>query len=194
MPFVTEELWLEIVKQRGLRSATIMLEPFPRTSDLPADAAAEDEIGWLKGFVGGIRQIRSEANLPRSATLHVRLADATPVDAERVERNASHLRKLAGLERIELLSPGEAVKGAATALLGAMRILVPLAGLIDVGAERERLGKQLAKTHDDLGKVRRKLENQSFVANAPAEVVAKEHARVAELEQRATQLEQQLAA
>ena len=115
------------------------------------------------------------------------------VDRERVERHASHLRKLAGLERIELLPPGETVKGAATALLGAMRILVPLAGLIDVAAERERLGKQLAKTRDDLGKVRRKLENQSFVANAPADVVAKEHARVAELEQRATQLEQQLA-
>ncbi len=123
----------------------------------------------------------------------MRLADATAVDRERVERHASQLRKLAGLDRIELVTPGEAVKGAATALLGAMRILVPLAGLIDVGAERDRLGKQLAKTHDDLGKVRRKLENQSFVANAPADVVAKEHARVAELEQRATQLDQQIA-
>jgi valyl-tRNA synthetase len=73
-----------------------------------------------------------------------------------------------------------------------MRILVPLAGLIDVAAERDRLGKQLAKALDDLGKIRRKLENQNFVANAPAEVVAKEHARVADLEQRASQLEQQL--
>ena len=63
-----------------------------------------------------------------------------------------------------------------------MRILVPLAGLIDVAAERDRLGKQLAKTRDDLGKVQRKLENQSFVANAPAEIVAKEHARIAELD------------
>jgi valyl-tRNA synthetase len=74
-----------------------------------------------------------------------------------------------------------------------MRILVPLAGLIDVGGERDRLGKQLAKTQDDLGKVRRKLENQSFVANAPPDIVAKENARIAELEQRATQLEQQIA-
>jgi valyl-tRNA synthetase len=193
MPFVTEELWLEIVARRGYDSATLMLERFPQADDFAADAGAEDEIGWLKGFVGGIRQIRGEANLPRSATLTVRLADASPTDRERVERHASHLRKLAGLERIELVPPGETVKGAATALLGAMRILVPLAGLIDVGAERERLGKQLAKTHDDLGKVRRKLENQSFVANAPADVVAKEHARVAELEQRATQLDQQIA-
>ena len=74
-----------------------------------------------------------------------------------------------------------------------MRILVPLAGLIDVAAERDRLGKQLEKTRDDLGKVQRKLDNQSFVANAPPEIVAKEHTRIAELTQRATQLEQQLA-
>ncbi|HVJ30459.1 MAG TPA: valine--tRNA ligase, partial [Gammaproteobacteria bacterium] len=132
-------------------------------------------------------------NLPRSTTLKVRLADATTLDRERVERHASQLRKLAGIDRIELVPAGESVKGAATALLGAMRILVPLAGLIDVSAERDRLNKQLAKTRDDLAKVRGKLANQNFVANAPAEVVAKEHTRIAELEQRATQLEQQIA-
>jgi valyl-tRNA synthetase len=70
---------------------------------------------------------------------------------------------------------------------------VPLAGLIDVAAERERLGKQLSKSRDDAAKSRRKLDNRSFVENAPADVVAKENARVAELEQRASQLEQQLA-
>jgi len=193
MPFVTEELWLEVAARRRYDSATIMLEPFPQTSDWAVDAAAEDEIAWLKGFVGGVRQIRGEANLPRSATLHVRLADATSLDRERVDRHASQLRKLAGLDRVEFAAAGETVKGAATSLLGAMRILVPLAGLIDVGAERDRLGKQLAKTNDDLGKVQRKLENQSFVANAPPDVVAKEHARIAELSQRATQLEQQIA-
>jgi valyl-tRNA synthetase len=192
MPFVTEELWLEVAARRRYDSATIMLEPFPQTSDLAVDAAAEDEIAWLKGFVGGVRQIRGEANLPRSATLQVRLADATALDRERIDRHASPLRKLAGLERVEFVPAGETVKGAATALLGAMRILVPLAGLIDVGAERDRLGKQLAKTNDDLGKVQRKLDNQSFVANAPPEIVAKEHTRIAELTQRATQLEQQL--
>jgi len=193
MPFVTEELWLEVAKKRGIKSATIMLEPFPQQHHFEADAAAEDEIAWLKGFVGGVRQIRGEANLPRTATLRVQLAEATPSDRTRVERNASHLRKLAGLEHIEFLAAGSSVKGAATALLGALRILVPLAGLIDVAAERDRLGKQLAKTADDLGKVRRKLENQSFVANAPAEIVAKENARIAELTQRTQQLEQQLA-
>jgi valyl-tRNA synthetase len=99
---------------------------------------------------------------------------------------------LAGIASIELVEAGTNVKGAATALHGNMRILVPLAGLIDVAAERDRLGKQLARARDDLDKALRKLANPSFVANAPADVVAKENTRVAELEQRASQLEQQL--
>jgi valyl-tRNA synthetase len=193
MPFVTEELWLELARQRGWSSATLMLERFPEPEDVPADPAAEQEIEWLKGFVGGIRQLRGEANLPRSVTLKALLADASEVDRGRVARYTGQLRKLSGIERIDFVPDGETVKGAATALLGAMRILVPLAGLIDVAAERDRLGKQLEKTRDDLGKVQRKLDNQSFVANAPPDIVAKEHTRIADLTQRATQLEQQLA-
>jgi valyl-tRNA synthetase len=193
IPFVTEELWLEVAARRRYDSATLMLERFPDPADFAADPRAEDEIAWLKGFVGGIRQIRGEANLPRSATLPVIVADATALDRERVLRHASHLKKLAGLERVDFVAAAASVKGAATALLGSMRILVPLAGLIDVGAERDRLDKQLARARDDLGKAQKKLENQSFVANAPADIVAKEQARVGELAQRAQQLEQQLA-
>ncbi|HEX5047250.1 MAG TPA: valine--tRNA ligase [Gammaproteobacteria bacterium] len=193
IPFVTEELWLELCKHTGRDSATVMLEPFPVESDAAHDAEAESEIDWLKSFVIGIRQIRGDSNLPRSTALNVQLADATATDRERVERHRAQLERLAGIARIEILAPGTVVKGAATALLGGMRILVPLAGLIDVASERDRLGKQLARTRDDLAKSRRKLDNQSFVANAPADVVEKENARVADFEQRAAQLEQQLA-
>jgi valyl-tRNA synthetase len=193
MPFVTEDLWLAIAKQRGLSSPTLMLERFPETADFATDAAAEDEITWLKGFVVGIRQIRGEANLPRSTALTVRLADTSATDRGRVATHERHLQKLAGLERIEIVEPGTSVRGAATALLGGMRMLVPLAGLIDVAAERERLGKQLAKTRDELDKARRKLSNQSFVANAPPDIVAKENARIADFEQRASQLDAQIA-
>jgi valyl-tRNA synthetase len=193
IPFVTEELWLALSERTGSASATIMLERVPETTDVPADAEAEREIGWLKDFVVGIRQIRGEANLARSTALAVQLADTADSDRARATRYEAHLKKLAALASIEVLPPNAAVKGTATALLGAMRILVPLAGLIDVGAERDRLGKQLARTRDDLAKAKRKLDNQSFVANAPPEVVAKENARVAELEQRVAQLEQQIA-
>jgi valyl-tRNA synthetase len=192
IPFVTEELWLELCARTGRTSATVMLERFPLPADVSLDADAEDEIAWLKSFVVGVRQIRGEMNLARSTALRAVLADATELDESRVERHEALLKRMANLEAIELTADGK-VKGAATALVGGMRLLVPLAGLIDVAAERDRLGKQLVKTRDDLGKTTRKLDNQSFVANAPDDIVAKERARAAELEQRATQLEQQLA-
>jgi valyl-tRNA synthetase len=193
IPFVTEELWLELCARTGTKSSTVMLERMPENGDFATDVEAEGEIEWLKAFVVGVRQIRGDSNLPRSTALSVQLADASDADRARAARHAAHLRKLAGLERVDVLQPGATVKGAAVALLGAMRILVPLAGLIDVASERDRLGKQLAKSRDDAAKSRRKLDNQSFVANAPPDVVAKENARVAELDQRAAQLEQQLA-
>ena len=167
-----------------------MLEPYPEEGSFALDRDAEEEIAWLKGFVVGVRQIRGETNIGRSTPLAVKLADASDLDRARVETHGAYLRKLAGLSDIELLPPHGSARGAATALLGGMRILVPLAGLIDVAGERDRLSKQLKRTLDDLAKSRKKLENQSFVANAPEEVVAKENARVEEFAQRAAQLEQ----
>ena len=193
IPFVTEELWLELCARTGAKSPTVMLERMPEVGDFASDAETDAEIEWLKAFVVGVRQIRGDSNLPRSIALDVQLADANAIDRARAERHAAQLRKLAGLERIAVLAPGASVKGAAVALLGAMRILVPLAGLIDVASERDRLGKQLARSRDEAAKSRRKLDNQSFVANAPPDVVAKERERVAEVERRAAQLEQQLA-
>jgi valyl-tRNA synthetase len=193
IPFVTEELWLELCRATSAASPTIMLEAFPATSDFGADPEADEEIAWIKGFVVGIRQIRGEANIGRGTALAVKVADAGELDRARIARHGAYLNKLAGLSGIDPVRPGDTVRGAATALLGGMRILVPLAGLIDVAFERDRLGKQLARARDDLQKSRRKLDNRHFVDNAPEEIVAKENSRVAELQQRAEQLEQQLA-
>jgi valyl-tRNA synthetase len=191
IPFVTEELWLELNRHTGRSSETVMREPFPAAEDVPFDSEAEAEIGWLQAFVNGVRQIRGEMNLARSTPLAALLADASELDRARAGRHAGELKRMAGLENIDVAPPG-GVKGAATALVGGMRVLVPLAGLIDVAAERDRLAKLLAKTRDDFAKARRKLENRDFVANAPAEIVAKENARVAEFEERALKLTQQL--
>jgi valyl-tRNA synthetase len=192
IPFVTEELWLALAASTGSASATIMLEPYPEEGGFALDRDAEEEVAWLKGFVVGVRQIRGETNIGRSTPLAVKLADASALDRARAETHGAYLRKLAGLSDIELLPPHGSARGAATALLGGMRILVPLAGLIDVAGERDRLSKQLQRARDDLAKSRKKLENQSFVANAPEEVVAKENARVEEFAQRAAQLERQI--
>jgi len=96
------------------------------------------------------------------------------------------------LAEISEVESASSVRGAATALVGDMQILVPLAGLIDIGAERERLGKQRERWSAALEKCRSKLDNASFVANAPADVVAKERERVADLEQRTARLKRQI--
>jgi valyl-tRNA synthetase len=193
IPFVTEELWLALCAKRGVASATIMLEPLPEAGEFANDPAAEEEIAWLKALIVAIRQIRGEMNISPGKTLTVRLAGAGTSDRARVTANASYIEKLARITDVGFVDDAATVRGAATALLGEMQILVPLAGLIDVTAESDRLEKQIGRVHKDLDGCRRKLGNERFVGNAPDDIVAKERARAEELEQRLGQLELQLA-
>jgi valyl-tRNA synthetase len=192
MPFITEEIWLALCKRTGRESESIMLEAAAEAEDFANDTQADGELAWLKEFVIGIRQIRGEMDLSPSRALPVKLAGATAEDRARVDGLKTYLMSLARLESIELVADADAVKGAATALLGQMRLLVPLAGLIDLQAERERLKKRREQAESDLGKCRRKLDNAQFVANAPAQIVAKERSRAHELAQRLQQLDFQL--
>jgi valyl-tRNA synthetase len=191
IPFVTEELWLKLCERRGQSSPTIMLERYPAPADFSADREAGDEIEWLKGFIVGVRQIRGEMNLG-SKPLPVRLQGYSEQDRQRVDANRLCIDRLARIASIDWLAADEQAPGAATALLGEMKILVPLAGLVDAAKEIDRLEKQLARIARDLDQTRRKLGNDNFVANAPAEVVAKERERASDFGQRTRQLEQQL--
>jgi valyl-tRNA synthetase len=193
IPFVTEELWLQLAAKTGMAGDSVMIEPLPSAEDFAADDEAEREMAWIQLFVVGVRQIRGEMNISPSHALSVKLADASPLDLERVERHRNYVGRLAAVSDIAAVGSADAVRGAATALLGSMQILVPLAGLIDIDAERERLGKQLARAEADRDKSRRKLDNGNFVANAPPDVVAKERERVDDLDQRAQRLQRQLA-
>jgi len=191
-PFITEELWLGLCNRLGHESATIMLEPYPTADDFAADASADAEIEWVKQFIVGIRQIRGEMNLSRGLPLAVRLQGFTDLDRERVARNRLFIDRLAAIAAIDWLEPDAKAPGSATALVGQMRILIPLAGLIDVDKEIDRLEKQLVKIDKDLALTGRKLGNAQFVANAPAEIVAKERERAAELAARRAQFDRQL--
>jgi valyl-tRNA synthetase len=193
MPFLTEELWLELCARTGRASATIMIEPLPEATEHSIDAEAEAEITWLKELVVNVRQIRGETNIGPGVPLVAKLAGATENDRRRAAAFAPHLKKLAGLEEIVPVAADFAVRGAATASVGPTRMVIPLAGLIDVAAERERLGKQRNRYAADLAKSRAKLANASFLANAPAAVVAGERARVEDAERRLVALEQQIA-
>ena len=192
MPFITEEIWQRIAPLAGRKGATIMLEPYPAAEDFEADAEAQTELGWIMSFVLGIRQIRGEMDIAPSRAIPLLLQDAAAADLVRLERHGSYLRRLANLASLEPLAAGARAPASATALLGTMKLLVPLARLIDAGAEIERLEKRLARTQSDRTKLVDKLANAGFVSRAPAELVEQERGRLVELERACAQLETQL--
>jgi valyl-tRNA synthetase len=192
MPFITEEIWQKTAALAGRGGATIMLEPYPLAADYPADPEAEAEIAWLKGFILGVRQIRGEMDINPSKRIPVLVKEPPAAERARIERHRTYLERLAGIESITFLERGVAAPQAATALVGELTILVPMANLIDAAAETERLGRRLAKAGQDLQKTRAQLANENFVGNAPAAVVGALRERVAELERTTLGLEAQL--
>jgi len=169
-----------------------MLQPYPAASDFAADEEAEREVAWIQAVVLGVRQIRGEMNISPARRIAVLFKDASAQDQACTARHRAWLERLAGLASVTVLPPGAAAPQSAAALVGTLTILVPMAGLIDAGAEAERLGRLLAKAQDELAKARARLANESFVHNAPAAVVTTERERATELERTASALSSQL--
>ena len=192
MPFITEEIWEQVAERIGLDGATIMLRPYPEADDDAADEAAVADIEWVQQFILGIRQIRGEMDISPGKTLPVLLQHAGDADQQRAVEQTQLLQRVGRVESISILADGEQPPAAATALLGDMRLLVPMKGLIDVDAERTRLDKQMEKVCAELSKANGKLGNEKFVNNAPAAVVTQERERVAEFEKTISQLTEQL--
>jgi valyl-tRNA synthetase len=191
IPFVTEELWLALSAKLGRSSESIMVEAYPAAADYPGDDKTTEEIEWLKAFIAGVRKIRGEMNLSPNRPLPAKLEAHSETDRERVAAMRIYIDRLARVGSIEWLAPGQKAPGAATELLGDMRILIPLAGLINADKEIERLEKQLTRLAKDIDQTEKKLSNERFVANAPADVVAKERERADELAKRRNQLHSQ---
>jgi valyl-tRNA synthetase len=193
VPFITEEIWQRVKVAAGAPGATIMRSEFPTPDCIGTDSRAEPEMRWVMDFIEGVRQIRGEMDIAPSRKLEVLLQNAAPADIEYANRNAHYLTRLAGVAAPRPLPLGEAAPISAVALLGTLEILVPMAGLIDPTAELERLAKRQRKVEIDLNKLESKLANAEFARNAPADVVAKDRARLAELRTELGQLGAQIA-
>ncbi|MDJ0794176.1 MAG: valine--tRNA ligase [Woeseiaceae bacterium] len=192
MPFVTEEIWEQVSRRAGIEGDTIMLRPYPEAHDAAADDAAVADIVWVQQFILGIRQIRGEMDISPGKPLPVLLQHAGSDDQRRAEELDLLLQRVGRVESINHIGDDDEPPAAATALLGDMRLLVPMKGLIDVEAERARLEKQMDKVRAELAKANGKLGNENFVNNAPPAVVLQERDRVAEFEKTLAQLEEQL--
>jgi len=175
MPFITEELWQRIASDR---SGALVSEPWP---DIPLslrDAKAEAEADGLVELISAIRAVRAEMNVPAAAKIALRHRGASAETAARLGRYGDLIRRLA---RIEAIGPSAgAEKGAVQVVVGEATFILPLAGVIDLAAEKARLDKEIARIEGEIVKFDKKLSNESFVAKAPPEVVETERERLAE--------------
>jgi valyl-tRNA synthetase len=183
MPFITEEIWQRIKAQAGVQGETLMLQPWPVANESRIDAAAEGDIEWVKQLMLGVRQIRGEMKISMAKRIDIIVANASTEDLRRLADFEPLLSKLAKLESVRVLAAGEEAPMSATTLVGEMEVLVPMAGLIDKDAELARLDKEIGRLQGEVQRVGGKLSNQGFVAKAPAEVLEKERAKLAEAEQ-----------
>jgi len=179
MPFITEELWAHMVEHGVRRRSLLTLSEWPTFSGL-VDKAVDEEIGWVVRLVSEIRSVRTEMNVPAAAKVPLAIPGASPQIRERARQHEETISRLARLESISF--PKAAPKGAALIVVGEMTAALPLAGVIDMGAEMKRLGREIEKARSDLGKMDAKLENPQFLAKAKEAAVEETRERKTELE------------
>jgi valyl-tRNA synthetase len=180
MPFLTDELWHALPGVERER-ATLLLTSFPHAADVERDDAAEARVERLVAVVRALRNLRSEMNLPPSREIDLLVASRDAQASAELPGFADAIKTLARIGRLETLPGGTRPSGSALAVAGGLELYVPLAGLIDVSAERERLEREIERVVKELAAVTRKLDNDDFMSRAPEEIVAKERARSAEL-------------
>ncbi|AFE10628.1 valyl-tRNA synthetase [Corallococcus coralloides DSM 2259] len=190
MPFITEEIWQKLPMSRPTESICIAAYPEPETAWV--DAAAEGEMAPVIAAIEGLRTLRGESNLPPSAKVKAVVQSPDATTRELLERWRAYLMPLAGLSEVVVGPPGAKPPQAAAFVSGNLEIYVPLAGLVDLDAERDRLKKEIARAEQELAALQRKLDNPNFVARAPPDVVEKDKARVTELQERTVKLQDHL--
>ena len=194
MPFITDTIWQRVVPLSALQveeNASIMVQAFPVQDAAKQDEQVLADIEWVKKFIVGIRNIRGEMDISPNKPLNALLKNVSAEDSRRLEAAKAFLDKLSKLETVTILKDGEEAPASATALVGEMEILIPMAGLIDKDAELARITKAMDKVDKDVSRTRGKLSNEKFVSNAPDAVIEKERGKLEEGEKQLEKLKAQ---
>ncbi len=185
MPFITEELYGTIAK----RKSNLITSSWPEYK-LKIDAAAESEMAWLQTMISEIRSVRMDMNVPAGAKITLLVKGANAQTQARIKTYNDILCKMARLEKIE--TTDTIPKGAIQTVVGEAVLILPIADIIDLAAERVRLKKAIEKLEQEIAKIDQQLGNERFVANAPPEIVEELRVRKAELLQKIDKLSQAL--
>ena len=192
IPFITEEIFEQCQPLTEGDSERLITTAYPEIEQKLISESAEVELAWIQGFILGVRQIRGEMNIAPSKLLPCFIQNINSNDKDYLTNNHSILTTLAKLESITQLSDSDEAVESATALVGEMKILIPLAGLVDKEQEIARLKKEIEKLAKQKGKFSGKLNNEKFVSCAPDTVVEKERQKLHSVEQALSDLGQQL--
>ncbi|STZ01410.1 Valine--tRNA ligase [Moraxella lacunata] len=194
MPFITEEIWQTLAPMLGQTGESIMLAPFPVPNDERIDEQAESDMTWLQSLIGAVRNIRGEMKLGNAVRLPVLLQGVTDEQKASLARIESQFKALAKVEMLTIVSDDDEIPLSSQALIGSLKVLVPMKGLIDPTAELNRLNKVRDKLQAQADAINKKLSNESFVAKAPAQVVQAEKMKLAELNGQLAEVEKQVGA
>jgi valyl-tRNA synthetase len=185
MPYVTEELWDEF----GYGApCSLIRAPWPAPVAVPGAEAARAELDWVVRLIIEVRTVRSEMGVPPSIAVPVWLKDAQAETLARAARWRDAIGRLARASELGPL-PGGLPRDAAQSVLGEATLVLPLAGVIDLAAERARLAKDVARARDEEAKLVRKLANADFVSRAKPEVVEENRERLAAARDQSARLE-----
>ena len=192
-PFVTEEIWQKLPKPSSL-PASLMVTIYPRRDDRLVDADAERRMGLVQDVTVAIRMLRSTYNVPPSWSVPVEVRVGDDDKRGILERHCALVENGAKVT-VTLAAGGTHVLQSAKAVVGAdVEVVMALAGLVDIEAEKGRIGKEIGKVDKDIAGLEKKLENADFLARAPEDVVAEQRGRLADEQARRTRLVEALAA
>jgi len=192
IPFITEEIYEQCQTLLGNKQKSLMTQAYPEVENSLISNKAETEVKWLQTFILGIRQIRGEMNIPPSKPLPCFVQNISDIDQRCLDTHAQLLSSLAKLESIQQLSVNDDAPESATALVGEMKVLIPLAGLIDKDQEIARLNKEIEKLEKQKIQFSAKLNNEKFTNGAPEAVVNKEKEKLTSVESAIIDLSSQL--
>ena len=192
IPFITEEIFEQCRILNNDASERLITKPYPEIDETLISKKSESEISWLQEFILGIRQIRGEMNISPGRSLTCFIQNPNTSDEAYIKNNLSLISTLAKLDDIKPLSKNDSAPESATALVGEMKILIPLAGIVDKEKEILRLNKEIEKLVKQKQQYASKLNNKKFISGAPKEVVEKERLKLSSVEKALDGLELQL--
>lgn len=197
MPYITESIWQTIAPIIDKKATdSIMTAAFPTADDSLISLQTEHDMTWLQALIGAIRNIRGEMKLGNAVRLPVLLDNISDEETARLSRIENQFKSLAKVDTLTIVNAGDGADKelplSSSSMVGQLKVLVPMKGLIDPTAELNRLAKAQEKLVKQAESLRSKLSNESFVSKAPANVVESEKAKLAEMDSQLAEMNKQI--